>query len=90
MTFRRKDIRLVTLSTKRPNFQGSGKYNKRRITLQLHKETENILRSAKLRPFSCGFHDVENIAKYDEEYDEEHDEENIANAIFLGVHLLSA
>ena len=42
------------------------------------------------RGLSCGFNDVENIAKYDEEYDEEHDEENIANAIFLGVHLASA
>ena len=43
-----------------------------------------------VRPFSCGFNDLENIAKYDEEYDEEHDEKNIANAIFLGVHLLRA
>ena len=38
--------------------------------------------------FICSAHDVENIAKYDEEHDEEHDDENIANAIFWGVQLV--
>ena len=38
--------------------------------------------------FICSGHDVENIAKYDEENDEEHDDENIANAIFWGVQLV--